>query len=110
MSGMMLTSLLLAVTQYLFLIPIFIFALGLFTMSHLIATQTLIQLSASKEYIGRVVGIRTILASSIKIGAALATGFLVSHIGVYHLFLSFSMIMLFSFFTLRYMKHVSIPK
>ncbi|MEH6980352.1 MFS transporter, partial [Bacillus pseudomycoides] len=59
-----------------------IFIMGLFTMSHLIIVQTLIQLNTTIEYIGRVIGLRTILASFVKISSALLTGILITHMGV----------------------------
>lgn len=59
-------------------------------MLHLIIVQTLIQFNTSTEYIGRVIGLRTILESFIKISSALSTGILITCIGVNNIFLLFS--------------------
>lgn len=107
MVGMATTAGLLHFNSFKMTAAIFIFVLGLFTMSHLIITQTLIQLNSTKEYIGRVVGLRTILASIVKITSALTTGFLISKVGVNHIFLLFSLIILASCFSLRGLKKVN---
>ncbi|MDR6124452.1 MFS family permease [Bacillus sp. SLBN-46] len=109
MVGMALTAVLLHFNSFKTTASILVFVLGLFTMSHLIVTQTLIQLNSTKEYIGRVVGLRTILASIVKITSALTTGILISKIGVSHIFLLFSLIIFASCFTLKGLKKVNVP-
>ncbi|MEH7304876.1 MFS transporter [Neobacillus drentensis] len=108
MTGMCVASIFLYVNKFETYAVLLIFMLGLFTMSHLIITQTLIQLNATKEYIGRVVGLRTILASIVKITSALTTGILISKVGVFNIFLLFAIILL-SFCTLTNLKKVNIP-
>ncbi|WP_413301754.1 MFS transporter [Bacillus sp. 1P10SD] len=109
MVGMAITAVLLHLNSDKMSAAILIFVLGLFTMAHLIITQTLIQLNSTKEYIGRVVGLRTILASIVKITSALTTGILISNIGVSHIFLLFSLIIFASCFTLKGLKKVNVP-
>ncbi|MEH7302036.1 MFS transporter [Neobacillus drentensis] len=109
MVGMATTAVLLHFTSFKVASAIFIFILGLFTMSHLIITQSLIQLNSTKEFIGRVVGLRTILASIVKISSALTTGILISNIGVSHIFLLFSLVIFASCFTLKGLKKVNVP-
>jgi MFS family permease len=109
MTGMMISSLLLFLNPFKVGALLLIFSLGFFTMSHLITIQTLIQLNTPKNYIGRVIGLRTILASFVKISSALMTGILISKIGVNHILLSFSVFILISFLTLKHMKKVYIP-
>ncbi|MEH7436503.1 MFS transporter [Neobacillus drentensis] len=109
MVGMASTAVLLHFNSFKTTAAILVFVLGLFTMSHLIVTQTLIQLNSTKEYIGRVVGLRTILASIVKITSALTTGILISKIGVSHIFLLFSLIIFASCFTLKGLKKVNVP-
>ena len=109
MVGMALTAILLHFNSFKTTAAILVFVLGLFTMSHLIVTQTLIQLNSTKEYIGRVVGLRTMLASIVKITSALTTGILISKVGVSHIFLLFSLIIFASCFTLKGLKKVNVP-
>jgi MFS family permease len=109
MSGMTLCALLLHLNQLKTVAALLIFVFGLFTMSHLIITQTLIQLNSTKEYIGRVVGLRTILASIVKISTSLTTGFLVSRVGVNNIFLLFAFLILASFFTVKGLNKVYVP-
>jgi len=109
MSGMTLSSLLLHLNHFKTAAALLIFLLGLFTMSHLIITQTLIQLNSTKEYIGRVVGLRTILASIVKITSALTTGIFISKVGVNNIFLFFSLLILASFFTIKKLNKVYVP-
>ena len=109
MVGMASTAVLLHFNSFKTTAAILVFVLGLFTMSHLIVTQTLIQLNSTKEYIGRVVGLRTILASIVKISSALTTGILISKVGVSHIFLLFSLIIFASCFTLKGLKKVNVP-
>ncbi|MGG3561824.1 MFS transporter [Neobacillus rhizosphaerae] len=108
MVGMALTAVLLHLNSFKIATAILIFVLGLFTMSHLIITQTLIQLNSTKEYIGRVIGLRTILASIVKITSALTTGLLLSKIGVSHIFLLFALIIFASCFTLKGLKKINV--
>lgn len=110
MAGMAVTSLLLHLNRFEIPASVLVFLLGLFTMSHLVVTQTLIQLNSTKEYIGRVSGLRTILASVIKISSALITGLLISKIGVYNIFLLFSFIIIVSFFSVKQLGKVYVPK
>jgi len=110
MTGMALSSILLHVNQYKTAAAILIFMLGLFTMAHLIITQTLIQLNSTKEYIGRVVGLRAMIASIVKTTSALTTGILISKVGVNYIFLIFALIIFASFFTLKGLKKVYVPK
>ncbi|MBS4174383.1 MFS transporter [Bacillus sp. FJAT-49736] len=109
MAGMMVSALLLYWNDFKIAAVICIFILGLFTMSHLIIVQTLIQLNTTKEYIGRVIGLRTILASFVKISSALLTGTLISQIGINNILLAFAVLILLSFFTLGNLKKVSVP-
>jgi MFS family permease len=109
MTGMGISSILLHFNQIEITAAILIFFLGLFTMSHLVLTQTLIQLNSTKEYIGRVVGLRTILASFVKITSALTTGILISKVGVENVFLLFSITIFVSFFTINSLKKVYVP-
>ncbi|MDQ0198338.1 MFS transporter [Neobacillus ginsengisoli] len=110
MTGMAISSLLLYFNRMDLIAATFIFLLGLFTMSHLIITQTLIQLNSTKEYIARVVGLRTILASMVKITSALTTGILISKVGVFNNFLFFTAILFVSFFTLKGLKNVHLSQ
>lgn len=106
MGGMMVSSFLLFLNRSETIAILLIFLLGLFTMSHLIINQTLIQLNTQKEYIGRVVGIRTIIASFIKISSALLTGLLIEKIGVHNVLLSFSICILLCFTTINHIKKI----
>lgn len=110
MSGMAVSSLILHFNRSEVTAAVLIFLLGLFTMSHLVMTQTLIQLNTTKEYIARVVGIRTILASLVKIISALCTGILISQLGVSNIFLLFSMIISVCFLTIKGLKRIHIPE
>ncbi|WP_018782885.1 MFS transporter [Bacillus sp. 95MFCvi2.1] len=104
MVGMATSSFLLYLNDYKTTAVICIFIMGLFTMSHLIIVQTLIQLNTTTEYIGRVIGLRTILASFVKISSALLTGILITRMGVNHILLLFSILILASFITIGNMK------
>ncbi|WP_312471160.1 MFS transporter [Neobacillus sp.] len=110
MVGMAIVSMLLYINSFDTSAVILIFLLGLFTMSHLILTQTLIQLNSTKEFIGRVVGLRTILASLVKITSALTTGILISKVGVNNIFLFFALLIMVCLFTLNGLKNVHVPK
>ncbi|CRK80721.1 MFS transporter [Neobacillus massiliamazoniensis] len=110
MTGMAVSSILLRFNRSEMTAAILIFFLGLFTMSHLVLTQTFIQLNSPKEYIGRVVGLRTILASLVKISAALSTGILISMVGITNIFLLFSLVIIACFFTLKGLKKVKLPE
>ncbi|KQL52642.1 hypothetical protein AN964_03255 [Heyndrickxia shackletonii] len=109
MVGMMISAFLLYLNDFRIVAVICIFILGLFTMSHLTIVQTLIQLNTTKEYIGRVIGLRTILASFVKISSALLTGTLISHIGIQNILLAFVVLILMSFLTWGNMKRVQVP-
>jgi len=109
MAGMMISAFLLYVNDFKIAAVICIFILGLFTMAHLTIVQTLIQLNTTKEYIGRVIGLRTILASFVKISSALLTGTLISHIGINNILLAFVVLILLSFLTWGNMKRVEVP-
>ncbi|NHM33024.1 MFS transporter [Neobacillus terrae] len=85
------------------------FFLGWFTMLHLVVAQTLIQLNTSREFIGRVVGLRTILASIVKITSALLTGVFISKLGVFNVFILFSLVILFSFLSIKKLSNVEVP-
>ncbi|WP_035321975.1 MFS transporter [Peribacillus kribbensis] len=89
MGGMCLTSLLIGFTGNFTFTIILVFLFGLFTMGHLIAAQTFIQIKTSSDMIGRVTGVRTILASLVKISSSLATGSLVAAAGPHTIFLMF---------------------
>jgi len=104
MVGMATSSFLLYLNDYKTTAVICIFIMGLFTMSHLIIVQTLIQLNTTTEYIGRVIGLRTILASFVKISSALLTGILITRMGVNNILLLFSILILASFITIGNMK------
>ncbi len=104
MMGMATSSFLLYLNDYKTTAVICIFIMGLFTMSHLIIVQTLIQLNTTTEYIGRVIGLRTILASFVKISSALSTGILITHMGVNNILLLFSILILASFITIGNIK------
>jgi MFS family permease len=108
MTGMSLCSFLLCLNKMIIPAAIFISFLGLFTMSHLVITQTLIQLNTPKEFIGRVVGLRTMLASFVKITTAIITGVLISKLGVHNIFLLFTAVLFASFFTWRELKKVPV--
>ncbi|PLS02834.1 hypothetical protein [Neobacillus cucumis] len=62
-----------------------------------------------QEYFGRVVGLRTILASVVKITSALSTGFLITKVGVNNIFLLFALFLVASFFTVKGLNKVYIP-
>ncbi|RDI36655.1 MFS transporter [Falsibacillus pallidus] len=109
MGGMLTASLLLFFSDQSIPSIFLIFILGLFTMSHLIVVQTLIQLNTTKEFIGRVIGLRTILASFVKISSALLTGAMIAFLGVHNIFLAFAIIMLASFITISMLRKVSVP-
>jgi MFS family permease len=108
MVGMAVSSLSLYFHQSAITTAIFISILGLFTMSHLVITQTAIQLNTPKTFIGRVIGLRTILASVVKITSAVGTGALISKIGIHNVFLFFTCILGICFFTLKNLGKISI--
>jgi len=109
MAGMMISAFLLYVNDFKIAAVICIFILGLFTMAHLTIVQTLIQLNTTKEYIGRVIGLRTILASFVKMSSALLTGTLISSHGIQNILLAFVVLILLSFLTWGNMKRVEVP-
>lgn len=64
----------------------------------------LISKLASDKKVGRVIGLRTILASFVKISSALLTGILITRMGVNNTLLLFSILILASFITIGNMK------
>lgn len=62
------------------------FLLGCFIMMHIISTQTITNLITEEEYLGRVVSIRTLVVSLVKIIFSLACGYLISRISPYNVF------------------------
>ena len=55
-------------------------------MMHIISTQTITNLITEEEYLGRVVSIRTLVVSLVKIIFSLACGYLISRISPYNVF------------------------
>jgi hypothetical protein len=110
MAGMAVSSMLLYFQQPAITTAILISILGLFTMSHLVITQTAIQLNTPKTFIGRVIGLRTILASVVKISSAMGTGVLISKIGIHNVFLIFTCVLGISFFTLKNLRGIAITE
>ncbi|MBK3494155.1 MFS transporter [Viridibacillus sp. YIM B01967] len=94
MFGMTSSSLCLSISSSPFLFFFCIFILGLSTMAHLASIQTLIQLYTEKKVIGRVMGVRTILASLVKVASALSTGVLIGVLGTGGVLISFSILVL----------------
>ncbi|MGL4818414.1 MAG: MFS transporter, partial [Bacilli bacterium] len=84
-----------------------IFILGFFTMAHLITIQTLIQLRTDIAFMGRVIGLRTILASGVKVTSGLVTGVLIESLGLYAMMVVFAVVLVVSFTTVRAMRQVS---
>ncbi|HEU4963716.1 MAG TPA: MFS transporter [Bacilli bacterium] len=86
-----------------------IFGLGFFTMFHLVTMQTLIQVNTPKEIIGCVVGLRSIIASSTKISAGLATGFFLEMVDIRYVFWGFTALVVLSLLTSGKAKEVPVP-
>jgi len=86
------------------------FGLGFFVMFHLVTMQTLIQVNTPKELMGSVVGLRSIVASLTKIGAALGTGFAVSHFDITYVFWGFTAIILLTLLTAGKVRTLPIPE
>lgn len=109
MGGMLLLSLANAFTSQAWSAIASLFGLGFFTMMHLVAMQTLIQLNTPKELIGRVVGLRTIIASLTKVSASLGTGYFIHVVGIQHVFLGFGILVLLAFLTIRKTATIRVP-
>ncbi|WP_164553260.1 MFS transporter [Brevibacillus marinus] len=86
------------------------FGLGFFVMFHLVTMQTLIQVNTPKEILGSVVGLRSIVASLTKIGAALGTGFALSHFDITYVFWGFTAIIMLTLFTAGKVRTLPIPE
>ncbi|MGE5701327.1 MAG: hypothetical protein ACM32O_02255, partial [Clostridia bacterium] len=87
-----------------------LFGLGFFTMFHLVTMQTLIQLATPKELIGRITGLRSIIASSTKIGASLTTGALLLQLDVRDIFWGFAGLALLTLLTARRIRILPLPE
>lgn len=110
MIGMCLFSLLVALSQGTVLTAISLFGLGFFTMFHLVTMHSLIQVNSPKALLGRVVGLRSIVASATKISSALFAGWITNWIHTQTLFLLFSSLVFLSLLTTRRLKRVPIPQ
>jgi MFS transporter, DHA3 family, macrolide efflux protein len=106
MSGMMVIAVLIGLIQIKVFVILLLFLFGYFTMTHLVATQTMIQIKSPKEMIGRVIGLRTMVASTVKISSALSTGFLINTIHINNILLLFGIILLLSLITFNKMKRI----
>lgn len=106
MFGMMTVAFLIGICELKFFLVILLFLFGYFTMSHLVATQTMIQIKSPKEMIGRVIGLRTIIASTVKIISALSTGFLINTIHISNILYLFGFIILLSLLTFKRVKRI----
>ncbi len=92
------------------LVGILLFGLGFFTMFHLVLMQTLIQVNTPKELIGRVIGLRQILASMIKISSALVSGALVEAAGLSWVYGGFGCVVALVLLTSRRVQGIPIPE
>lgn len=86
------------------------FGLGFFVKFHLVTMHTLIQVHTPKETLGSVVGLRSIVASLTKIGAALSTGFALDHVDIRYVFWGFAAITLLTLLTSGKVKTLPIPE
>lgn len=109
MIGMALFSLLVGLSAGTALTSICLFGLGFFTMFHLVTMHSLIQINSPKALLGRVVGLRSIIASATKISSALLAGYVTNFIHAQTLFLVFGGLVLLSLATGRDLKKIPIP-
>lgn len=110
MAGMAAVGVILFLNRHAIPAGVLFFFLGWFTMLHLVVAQTLIQLNTSREFIGRVIGLRTILASIVKITSALLTGVFITKLGIFNVFILFSLVILFSFLSIKKLSNVEAPE
>ncbi|GGE26810.1 hypothetical protein GCM10011391_01440 [Pullulanibacillus camelliae] len=96
MMGMMLLALLMGLSRERLTMVILIFLFGYFVMSHLVVTQTWIQMKSPIDMVGRITGLRTMIASLVKIASALSTGLFISHIGIHNILFLFALFLLLS--------------
>ncbi|MGV3488005.1 MAG: MFS transporter [Tuberibacillus sp.] len=101
MASMMVIAVLIGLNKITAIMIILLLLFGYFTMTHLVATQTMIQIKSPKEMIGRVIGLRTIIASAVKITSALSTGFLINTLSINVMLYLFGFVLLLSLFTVR---------
>ncbi|MGD8188962.1 MFS transporter [Brevibacillus ginsengisoli] len=109
MFGMCLFSLLVGLSRGTWLTVISLLGLGFFTMFHLVTMHSLIQVNSPKALLGRVVGLRSIVASATKISSALLAGWITNLIHTHTLFLLFGSLVFLSLLTARRLKTISIP-
>ncbi|MBO8162812.1 MAG: MFS transporter [Brevibacillus sp.] len=109
MAGMALLSLCNALSSQVWAACISLIGLGFFTMMHLLTIQTMIQLLTPSEFIGRVVGLRTVIASMTKVSASLLTGYLLSFVGLAYVFLGFGLLVVLSLATTNRVKQIRLP-
>ncbi|MGZ4031499.1 MAG: MFS transporter, partial [Tumebacillaceae bacterium] len=88
---------------------VLLFGLGFFTMFHMVMMQTLIQVNTPKEIIGRVIGLRQILASTTKISSALISGWLVNQLGLSEVYMVFAGAVVLVLMTSRRVGDIPIP-
>lgn len=88
---------------------VLLFGIGFFTMFHMVMMQTLIQINTPTELIGRVVGLRSILASSTKISAALLSGWMVNMVGLSQVYLGFAVAVGLVLLTSRHIRSIPMP-
>ncbi|MFC4617719.1 MFS transporter [Camelliibacillus cellulosilyticus] len=108
MVGMAILSVLIGVVPYKYVQVFLLFLFGFFTFSHMVATQTIIQLRTPIELIGRVIGFRTIIASLVKITSALSTGFLIERLEISNILFLFALIIFLSLLSFKKAKSVEV--
>ncbi|WP_165902164.1 MFS transporter [Melghiribacillus thermohalophilus] len=93
-AGMMGTSIVISINHNAAIAVLMLFLFGVFVTGHLIVSHTYIQLRSSHEMIGRVIGVRTILASAVKVTSSLLTGLFAANFGVHFIYLIFAALLL----------------
>ncbi|MBO8156922.1 MAG: MFS transporter [Bacillaceae bacterium] len=99
-AGMMGTSIVISINNNAAIAVLMLFLFGIFVTGHLIVSHTYIQLSSSHDMIGRVIGVRTILASAVKVTSSLLTGLFAANFGVHFIFHIFTSLLLIALVTL----------
>jgi MFS family permease len=97
--GIAMSALLTGLFNYIITSVIGFFLLGLFTMIHIVSTQSSVNLLTNEQFLGRVVNTRTVVVSLAKIFFSLLSGYLMVIMTPKNVFLLFS-ILSFLFFIL----------
>lgn len=105
-TGMMAATVLMALNHQPILMILLIFGLGYFAMTHLVTTQTIIQILSPKEMVGRVFGLRAVIASIVKISSALTTGLLITKIPLSNVLILFGILMLLSLLSFKKVRKI----